>query len=250
MAVGIVVPDVATAFYAAALKGAQERLEAAGYHVLVVNTERAARREREAIRHAGRPSGGRPDRRDLGRIRGHRRARRVLRQRAGGRRRGSGRAGEPVGHHAAGRASGPGARSPAHRLPGPARQRAARHAVHLAGRAGADRGVPSRGRARRARASAGLRPHRRSRVDRGGRARHGARSCSTCEHAPTAIVAGTDMLAMGVLAGGARPRARDPAATWRWSRSTSHRSPTCSIRRSRRSTGTTASSATAPPTCF
>ena len=53
MAVGIVVPDVATAFYAAALKGAQERLEDAGYHVLVVNTERAARREREAIRTLG-----------------------------------------------------------------------------------------------------------------------------------------------------------------------------------------------------
>jgi DNA-binding LacI/PurR family transcriptional regulator len=50
MAVGIVVPDVATAFYAAALKAAQETLEAAGYHVLVVNTERTARRERDAIR--------------------------------------------------------------------------------------------------------------------------------------------------------------------------------------------------------
>jgi LacI family transcriptional regulator len=49
MAVGIVVPDIAAAFYAAALKAAQERLEAAGYHVLVANTERAARREREAI---------------------------------------------------------------------------------------------------------------------------------------------------------------------------------------------------------
>jgi LacI family transcriptional regulator len=50
MGVGIVVPDVAIAFYATALKGAQETLEAAGYHVLVVNTERAADREREALR--------------------------------------------------------------------------------------------------------------------------------------------------------------------------------------------------------
>jgi LacI family transcriptional regulator len=50
MAVGLVVPDVANAFYAAALKGAQEALEAAGYHILVVNTERAAGREREAVR--------------------------------------------------------------------------------------------------------------------------------------------------------------------------------------------------------
>jgi DNA-binding LacI/PurR family transcriptional regulator len=49
MAVGLVVPDVATAFYAAALKAAQEVVEAAGYHVLVVSTERAARREREAL---------------------------------------------------------------------------------------------------------------------------------------------------------------------------------------------------------
>jgi LacI family transcriptional regulator len=50
MAVGVVVPDVANAFYAAALSAAQETLEAAGYHVLVVNTERAAGRERAAVR--------------------------------------------------------------------------------------------------------------------------------------------------------------------------------------------------------
>jgi DNA-binding LacI/PurR family transcriptional regulator len=50
MAVGLVVPDVANAFYAAALKGAQEAVEAAGYHILVVNTERTASREREAVR--------------------------------------------------------------------------------------------------------------------------------------------------------------------------------------------------------
>jgi LacI family transcriptional regulator len=50
MGIGIVVPDLAIAFYASALKAAQETLEAGGYHVLVVNTERDSRREREAMR--------------------------------------------------------------------------------------------------------------------------------------------------------------------------------------------------------
>jgi LacI family transcriptional regulator len=50
MAVGLVVPDVATSFYASALKGAQDVLETAGYHVLVLSTGRAAGREREALR--------------------------------------------------------------------------------------------------------------------------------------------------------------------------------------------------------
>jgi DNA-binding LacI/PurR family transcriptional regulator len=50
MTVGLVVPDVAIGFYASALKGAQETLEARGYHVLVMNTERAADRERDALR--------------------------------------------------------------------------------------------------------------------------------------------------------------------------------------------------------
>jgi DNA-binding LacI/PurR family transcriptional regulator len=49
LAVGVVVPDVAARFYAAALKGVHDVVEAAGYHVLVVNTERDARREREAL---------------------------------------------------------------------------------------------------------------------------------------------------------------------------------------------------------
>jgi DNA-binding LacI/PurR family transcriptional regulator len=53
MAVGIVVPDVAVAFYASALKGAQEVLEAGGYHVLVMNTERTAERETAALRMLG-----------------------------------------------------------------------------------------------------------------------------------------------------------------------------------------------------
>lgn len=50
MAVGLVIPDVANSFYGAALKGAQEVLEDSGYHVLVLNTGRAAAREREALR--------------------------------------------------------------------------------------------------------------------------------------------------------------------------------------------------------
>src|SRR6476620_10112475 len=50
MAVGLVVPDVGAAFYASALKSAQDVLEAAGYHVLVLNTGRAAERERQALR--------------------------------------------------------------------------------------------------------------------------------------------------------------------------------------------------------
>jgi DNA-binding LacI/PurR family transcriptional regulator len=48
-AVGIVLPDVANAFYATALKAAQQVLESAGYHVLVVNTERTAARERAEL---------------------------------------------------------------------------------------------------------------------------------------------------------------------------------------------------------
>jgi LacI family transcriptional regulator len=40
---------VAAAFYAAALKAAQGVLQASGYHVLVVNTERAAELEREGL---------------------------------------------------------------------------------------------------------------------------------------------------------------------------------------------------------
>src|SRR3954454_16239459 len=50
MAIGLLLPDVANAFYGAALRGAQETVEAEGYHVLVLNTTRAASREREALR--------------------------------------------------------------------------------------------------------------------------------------------------------------------------------------------------------
>ena len=48
-AVGIVLPDVANAFYAAAFRAAQQVLESAGYHALVVNTERTAARERAEL---------------------------------------------------------------------------------------------------------------------------------------------------------------------------------------------------------
>jgi LacI family transcriptional regulator len=47
--IGMVVPDIAIAFYASALKGAQSTLEAAGYHVLVMNTEREAKHELTAL---------------------------------------------------------------------------------------------------------------------------------------------------------------------------------------------------------
>jgi LacI family transcriptional regulator len=48
--VGVVVPDVATVFYSAALKGAQSVFEAAGYQVLVMDSERDPGREAENLR--------------------------------------------------------------------------------------------------------------------------------------------------------------------------------------------------------
>ena len=48
--VGVVVPDVATVFYAAALKGAQCVFEAAGYQVLVMDSERDPAREAQNLR--------------------------------------------------------------------------------------------------------------------------------------------------------------------------------------------------------
>ena len=48
--VGVIVPDVATVFYAAALKGAQCVFESAGYQVLVMDSERDPRREAENLR--------------------------------------------------------------------------------------------------------------------------------------------------------------------------------------------------------
>jgi LacI family transcriptional regulator len=48
--VGVLLPDIAVASYASALKGAQGVLEGAGYQVLVMNTEREAARERAALR--------------------------------------------------------------------------------------------------------------------------------------------------------------------------------------------------------
>jgi LacI family transcriptional regulator len=48
--VGVIVPDVATPFYAAALKGAQCVFETAGYQVLVMDSERTATREGENLR--------------------------------------------------------------------------------------------------------------------------------------------------------------------------------------------------------
>ena len=48
--VGVIVPDVATVFYATALKGAQCVFEAAGYQVLVMDSERDPAREAQNLR--------------------------------------------------------------------------------------------------------------------------------------------------------------------------------------------------------
>ncbi len=47
--VGFVVPDIGSSFYASALKGAQHRLEAAGYQVALMDTDERPEREAEAI---------------------------------------------------------------------------------------------------------------------------------------------------------------------------------------------------------
>ncbi|HEX7473536.1 MAG TPA: LacI family DNA-binding transcriptional regulator [Candidatus Limnocylindrales bacterium] len=47
--IGFVVPDISSAFYATALKGAQHRLEAAGYHVILMDTDERPDRERVAL---------------------------------------------------------------------------------------------------------------------------------------------------------------------------------------------------------
>ena len=104
MAVGLVVPDVGAAFYASALKGAQDALEAAGYHVLVLNTGRAAAREREALRTLRSHQVDGLLVATSGRLRGHRRARRLLRQRPGAARRRRRGDGQRRRHAAAGRA--------------------------------------------------------------------------------------------------------------------------------------------------
>jgi LacI family transcriptional regulator len=49
LVVGLLVPDVANAFFASAFKGAQQELKAGGYHVLVVETGRSADGERDAL---------------------------------------------------------------------------------------------------------------------------------------------------------------------------------------------------------
>jgi LacI family transcriptional regulator len=48
--VGFVVPDVASPFYAAALKGAQGILEAAGYRVMLMDSEQSVQNEMDALR--------------------------------------------------------------------------------------------------------------------------------------------------------------------------------------------------------
>jgi cell division septum initiation protein DivIVA len=46
----MLLPDIAVASYASSLKGAQRVLEAAGYQILVMNTEREPERESAALR--------------------------------------------------------------------------------------------------------------------------------------------------------------------------------------------------------
>ncbi len=48
--IGIVVPDLTIPFFALVVKAAQDVLESAGYQVLVMNTDRHAKQEREALR--------------------------------------------------------------------------------------------------------------------------------------------------------------------------------------------------------
>jgi DNA-binding LacI/PurR family transcriptional regulator len=48
--IGIVVPDLTIPFFALVVKAAQDVLESAGYQVLVMNTDRHPRQEREALR--------------------------------------------------------------------------------------------------------------------------------------------------------------------------------------------------------
>jgi LacI family transcriptional regulator len=57
--IGFVVPDISSLFYANALKGAQHRLEAAGYRVILADTDERPERELDALRSlmAGRVDG-------------------------------------------------------------------------------------------------------------------------------------------------------------------------------------------------
>jgi DNA-binding LacI/PurR family transcriptional regulator len=50
MFIGVIVPDIAHGFYARSLKAMQDVLEAEGYQVLVMNTEREPHREQAAVR--------------------------------------------------------------------------------------------------------------------------------------------------------------------------------------------------------
>jgi DNA-binding LacI/PurR family transcriptional regulator len=50
MLIGVIVPDIAHGFYGRATKAMQDVLEAAGYQILVMNTERRPEREQAAVR--------------------------------------------------------------------------------------------------------------------------------------------------------------------------------------------------------
>lgn len=48
--IGFIVPDIGSSFYASALKGAQHRLQAAGYQITLMDTDERPDRERAALR--------------------------------------------------------------------------------------------------------------------------------------------------------------------------------------------------------
>ena len=64
--VGFVVPDVSSPFYAAALKGAQGRLEQAGYRVMLMDASQDLERELAALRDVALAPGRRPARGERG----------------------------------------------------------------------------------------------------------------------------------------------------------------------------------------
>ena len=227
-----------------ALKGAQDVLEAAGYHVLVLNTGRDAAARARGAAHAACAPGRRPARGDLGRLRGHRRAGRVLRQRA-----------RPAAAPAPWRSTTTrgipllvehlrrGARPRAHRLCRPAggRRRGARGRCRAPAASASRRSAPRSGAPGCRSPPEYLRTASPRCSERG--ARVAARELLALARPPTAIVGGADPLAIGRPARAARRAAvRVPGRRRARLLRRAAVSPTCSIRRSPRSTVTTASS--------
>ena len=231
MAVGLVVPDVGAAFYASALKSAQDVLEAAGYHVLVLNTGRARRARARGAADAARAPGRRAAGRHL---------------RAATRRSACRPCSSTTSRHSPAPARSRWTTRPASgcssttwstctatsgsRTSGPPESLGRRAALHGTG-ARAARGVPRRGRARRARRCRPSTCARASRRCSRRAARAAARELMALAQPPTAIVGGTDDARHRPAARAARARACASRRTSRSSRSTSRCRPTCSTRR-------------------